>query len=203
MSPLATLREALARVAGFGRGVASRNGAADAMLREEMEAHFEMHVAENIRRGMTPDAARRDARQALGNMTAGVESVRGQLLASFAALAGTLAILGLYSVMSYLVSEQTREIGIRIALGADGRRVLGFVLGQGAVLTALGVGIGLAAAWAGARTMESLVYEVSVHDGWTFAATAAVLTAVALLASYLPARRASRTDPVGALRADG
>lgn len=124
------------------------------------------------------------------------------LLTIFAALAGLLAVIGLYGVLSYLVSEQSREIGIRIALGANRSNVLRFVLGEGMTLTAIGIAGGLVAAFMGSELMEKLVYGTSVRDGATFAGGALLLATVALLASWLPARRASQTDPMSALRAE-
>jgi putative ABC transport system permease protein len=124
------------------------------------------------------------------------------LLGSFAALAGVLAVLGLYGVLANLVADRTREIGIRVALGADPRSVAGLVLGQGAALATVGVLLGLVGSAIAVRAVRSLMYATSVYDPWTFAAGAALLVAVSLVASYVPARRASRVDPVIALRAE-
>jgi putative ABC transport system permease protein len=124
------------------------------------------------------------------------------LLGVFALLAATLAIVGLYSVLAYLVSERTREIGIRIAIGADAGRVTRMVLGHGLRLTIVGMILGGAASIAAVRVLRASMYEMSVYDAPTFVAVAALLCVVALLASWLPARRASRVDPVLALRAD-
>ncbi len=124
------------------------------------------------------------------------------LLGSFAALAAVLAVLGLYGVLANLVADRTREIGIRVALGADPRRVTGLVLGQGASLAIVGVLLGLGGSVVAVRAVRSLVYGMSVYDPWTFATGATVLILVSLAASYLPARRASRVDPIIALRAE-
>ena len=124
------------------------------------------------------------------------------LLVAFAALAGTLAIIGLYSVLAYLIAERTREIGVRIALGADAARVSRMVLGQGLRLTLIGLLLGGAASIAAVRVLRAWMYEMSVYDAPTFGAVAVLLCAVALVASWLPARRAGRVDPVSALRAD-
>jgi len=124
------------------------------------------------------------------------------LLAGFAGLALLLASLGIYGVISYAVSQRTPEIGIRMALGARPRDVLGMVVGGGLRLAALGVGIGLAAALALTRVMASLLYGVSTTDPLTFVSIPLLLLAVALAASYLPARRALRVDPVAALRSE-
>jgi len=111
-----------------------------------------------------------------------------------------LAAIGLYGVMSYAVAQRTREIGIRIALGAQPRDVLGIIVGHGLKLTLAGVAIGLAASWSGMRLLGSLLYGVSARDPITFLAVPLVLTAVAWLACYVPARRAMRLDPMIALR---
>ncbi len=124
------------------------------------------------------------------------------LLGSFAAIAATLAIVGLYGVQAYLVADRTREIGIRRALGADARRVLLLVLGQGMTLALVGTALGIAASAFAVRAVRTLVFGVSVYDPWSFAAVALVLITVAAVASWLPARRASRVDPVIALRSD-
>lgn len=124
------------------------------------------------------------------------------LLGLFALLAGVLAVVGLYGVLSYLVTEQTREIGIRAALGADEGRVVRFVLGHGAALAGVGIFCGLGIALFAARAMDKLVYDISVYDTTTFVAGTLLLALVSLLASYLPARRASKVDPIVALRVE-
>ena len=120
----------------------------------------------------------------------------------FAAVTLALASVGLYGVMAYSVSERSREIGIRIALGAQRRDVLKLVVAQGMTLTLIGIGIGLAAALALTRLMRSLLFEVSVTDPLTFAGLAALLSVVALLACYLPARRATKVDPMVSLKCE-
>jgi putative ABC transport system permease protein len=124
------------------------------------------------------------------------------LLGSFAVLALVLAIVGIFGVMSYAVTQQTREIGIRIALGADRAAVVGMVLGHAMLLAGTGLVIGLATALALARTMSTMLFELSPTDPLTFGAVTVLLGVVALLSSYLPARRATRVDPVVALRAE-
>ena len=122
------------------------------------------------------------------------------LLGIFSSLALILAAIGIYGVMAYTVALRTQEIGIRIALGAQRQDVLRLILGQGARIAFLGVAIGLAAAAALARLLSSLFFSVSATDPLTFAAVAVLLVAVALLACYIPARRALRVDPIIALR---
>jgi putative ABC transport system permease protein len=124
------------------------------------------------------------------------------LLALFGALALGLAAVGTYGVISYTASLRTREVGIRMALGARRADVLGMVLRQGLALTGAGLALGLAASLALTRLLSSLLFEVKPGDVTTSAAVALVLAAVALAASYLPARRASRVDPMVSLRHD-
>jgi ABC-type antimicrobial peptide transport system permease subunit len=122
------------------------------------------------------------------------------LLGVFATLALVLSSIGIYGVLSYLVGQRTHEIGIRIALGAQQRNVLMLILGEGTKTALIGVAIGLAAALGLTRLMASVLYGVSATDPLTFAAVAIVLTFVALVACYIPARRAMRVDPIIALR---
>jgi ABC-type antimicrobial peptide transport system permease subunit len=122
------------------------------------------------------------------------------LLAFFATVAITLASVGLYAIVAYSVSQQTRDIGIRMALGARPRDVLRLTLGEGWRLAAIGLSAGTVAALVSTRLMRSLVFDVSTTDPLTFAVTGGLLAAVALFASYWPARRATRIDPMMALR---
>ena len=125
------------------------------------------------------------------------------LFTLFAALAAVLAVVGIYGVIAYSVAQRTQEIGIRMALGADRERVVGLVVRQGALLAGIGLAAGLVLSLLATRLLGSLLYEVSATDPLTFAAVPVLLAAVALAASWLPARRATRVDPVRALRSEG
>jgi ABC-type antimicrobial peptide transport system permease subunit len=127
---------------------------------------------------------------------------RTLLFGLFAGLAVCLAMAGVYGVMAHAVGQRTSEIGVRIALGASTGSVLRLVLGQGLALAGLGLILGLAAAAASARLLTSMLFEVKPNDPLTYLAVAGLLGAVALLASYVPARRASRIDPMTALRCE-
>jgi putative ABC transport system permease protein len=124
------------------------------------------------------------------------------LLAIFALLAVLLATVGLYAVVAYTVSQRTREIGIRMALGAQAREVRRMVVGQAIRLVAVGLGLGAAGALALTHFMRKMLFGVSAADPATYMAVAALLAVVAIAASWLPAHRASRVDPMIALRGD-
>jgi putative ABC transport system permease protein len=122
------------------------------------------------------------------------------VLSGFAGLAAFVAAIGLYGVLAYVVSLRTREIGVRLALGASSTRVIRGIVSQGLVLAAMGLAAGLAGAVAGGQLIAAQLYEISPTDGWTFAAVAAGLAVVAIVASFVPARRAASVDPLVALR---
>jgi ABC-type antimicrobial peptide transport system permease subunit len=126
----------------------------------------------------------------------------GQVLGVFAVMAMVLAAVGIYGVISYAVAQRTRELGVRMALGASRGAVALLVLRQGVRLALLGVAIGLGGALLLTRLLERLLYDIPATDAFTFVIVPVVLTAVALVASLVPARRATRVDPVVAMKAE-
>ena len=163
-----------------------------------------LNVARAAVRSVDPDLplARVAAMDQLIDGSLGARRFAMLLLGGFALMAMILASVGLYGVMSYTVTQRAREMGVRLALGAGTRDVLGLVLRQGVNLTLLGVGIGMLASLGLTRLMKTMLYDVGATDPVTFLTIPVVLLAVALLATYLPARRATRTDPIVALRAE-
>jgi hypothetical protein len=130
------------------------------------------------------------------------ERMAAALTSVFGLIALVLAVIDLYGVMTFAVSRRTRELGIRMALGATTREVLELVLREGAMLVGLGLALGLAGAWAVTRLVATQLYGVTATDSLTFALIAALLAAVALLACWVPARRATKVDPMLALRCE-
>jgi ABC-type antimicrobial peptide transport system permease subunit len=124
------------------------------------------------------------------------------VLAAFAVGALVIAAVGLYGVLAFGVSQRTREIGVRIALGAEAPNVVGLIVRRGMLLTGGGLVAGVAGAVVAARSLRAIVYETAIYDPWTFILVPVVLSLVALVACYLPARRAARIDPVVALRTE-
>lgn len=124
------------------------------------------------------------------------------LLTTFAALALLLAMLGIYGVLSYFVTQHTQEIGVRLALGADSKSIFALVLKRGLMLTGIGVAIGLGASFALSRLLRSLLFEVSAADPLTYVGVALLLLTIAVLACVVPARRAAKVDPMIALRCE-
>jgi ABC-type antimicrobial peptide transport system permease subunit len=140
-------------------------------------------------------------RDALGETLSG-QKFRVALLGLFAGCAVLLAVIGIYGVVSYLVNQRTREIGIRLALGAQRRQILLSVIRRGGMLTACGAAVGLLGSWVATRLLGSVLYGVSPTDMLTFTSITLFLAAVAIMACLIPARRASRIDPILALRAE-
>ena len=124
------------------------------------------------------------------------------LVSVFAALALMLSAIGIYGVMAYAVSQRTSEIGVRMALGAGRSEVFGLIVREGLKLTVLGIALGLVASFALAHSISSLLFGVAASDPMTFVVTTSILLAVATLASIVPAHRATRVDPIVALRAE-
>ena len=173
----------------------------DLAIRTSVEPMSLVAAARNEIHQVDPDQPISNIRtmdEVLGEETASRE-LGMTLLTIFAALALLLATLGIYGVLAYFVVQHTQEIGVRMALGAQRGSILALVLKKGMALTMLGVGIGLVIAFALTRLMSSLLFGVSTTDPLTYAAIAALLTVVAFFACYLPARRATKVDPLVAL----
>ena len=168
------------------------NASPDSLINSMRQAVQSIDPDQPIRRPQTLQAA-------IAKTVAPLRFVAA-LLALFAGLGLTLAIIGIYGVMSYAVAQRTQEIGIRMALGAQYHDVLKLVMGHGAILTLVGISLGLACAVALTRVMASLLFEVKPTDLTTFAVVSISQAIIAMLACYLPARRATKVDPLVALR---
>jgi len=130
------------------------------------------------------------------------QALYGKMFGAFAVIALALAAVGVYGVISYAVSQRTQEIGVRVALGAQHGDVLRLVVRDGAVLGGVGIAIGLVGALAVTRFLRTMLFGISPFDPMSFVAVSSMLAGIALVASYVPARRAAKVDPVEALRYD-
>src|SRR5262249_12099959 len=155
-------------------------------------------------RAIDPDLPSGEIRSLQGVLDRSVEEPRFRtfLLIAFAVLALVLAAVGVYGLMSYTITERTREIGIRMALGGQPRQIMHRAIRDGMALALAGVAIGVTAALACARVLSAFLFNVDPTDPLTFAAVAGVLLAVAFLASYIPSRRTLKVDPIVALRSE-
>jgi predicted permease len=161
-------------------------------------------TARQIIRELDPNVAVRDVRTLEDVVSAAVAPARWStlLLGIFAGVAVVMAVLGMFGVLSYLVTQRTRELGIRIALGASASAVQRMIVARGLWLVGFGLAIGLAGSYALTRFLDTLLYGISATDPLTFFGVAVILAAAAAVASYLPARRATRVDPIIALRTE-
>jgi putative ABC transport system permease protein len=160
------------------------------------------NAARNVIQGLDSDQPVADVRTMESLLAKSVARARftALLLTVFAGVALVLSAVGIYGVISYTVAQRNHEIGVRMALGAQAGDVLKLVLRNGMVLALVGVVVGLVGAFALTRAIRALLYEVTPTDALTFGSVSALLLAVALLACYIPARRATRVDPLSALR---
>jgi predicted permease len=166
---------------------------------DSLRAHFDKVLHE-----VAPDAATVDVKtihEAVED-SFGSQTLIAHLLESFAALALMIASVGLYGLLSFAVAQRTREIGLRIALGAPQGNILNLILRRALLLVAIGLTVGGALAWFAVRFAGSYIYGVQAHDGLTFAAVVLVLAAASFIAAWLPARRAASVDPIFALRSE-
>jgi ABC-type antimicrobial peptide transport system permease subunit len=178
--------------------------AMNVVLKSEMAPATLTAAVRDVLRGLDPDLPMYNVRTMDARVAESLARRRFamQLLTLFATVALGLATIGIYGVMAYLVSQGRRELGIRVALGATPRSILSLIARQTAAIAVVGVSIGIAAALGLSRFMQSLLFDVDAADPLTFVVIGLFLGAVAMLAGYVPARRASRIDPVVALRAE-
>jgi predicted permease len=182
----------------------NRIGAATMVVRAEADPQKVIALVRGELQQLDPNLPIASARMLVERLGLALLPARivASALGGFGVVALLLAAIGIYGVMSYSVSKRTREIGVRMALGAQRRDVLKLVMAQGMALTLIGVAIGLIAASGLTRLMKIVLFGVSATDPLTYAGVAALLTFVALLACYIPARRATKVDPMVALRSE-
>jgi putative ABC transport system permease protein len=173
-------------------------------VRAERDPHLLVPAINAALRGLEPRAAIMSIAPLTRIVSNSIAAPRfyAALLGTFAGIALVLAAIGLYGLLAYSVALRTREIGVRMALGAPRRGILALVLGQGAALAGIGLVAGLAGAFVVTRYLSSLLFGITPLDPATFVAVAVVFAGVALLASYVPARRATSVDPLVALRSE-
>jgi ABC-type antimicrobial peptide transport system permease subunit len=166
---------------------------------DQLRAQFDKALHE-----VAPDATTTDVKtlhEAVED-SFGSQTLSARLLGAFAGLALLIASVGLYGLLSFAVAQRTREIGLRIALGAPEANIYQLILGRALLLVAFGLAAGGILAWFAARLAGTYIYGVQVHDGLTFAAVILLLGLASLAAAWLPARRAAAVDPILALRAE-
>jgi hypothetical protein len=178
--------------------------AMDLAVRTERAPDSMIPVLRPILRQANPEFAHVtfDAMNQVVENSYGSQRLAAHLLEIFGASALLLSIAGLYGLLAWVVAQRTREMGVRIALGAPRGNLVWLVMRQASAMLLIGVAAGSALAWMTAQSVRSYLYGVSAHDGWTLAGAVALLCASGLMAAYVPARRASRVDPIVALRAE-
>jgi putative ABC transport system permease protein len=174
------------------------------VLRTAVEPHSVMPAARDLIRALDPSVPISNVRTVEEVIAQSTLPARSSmvLLGCFAALALVMAAVGVYGVLSYTVSQRQRELGIRLALGAEPWRLRWLMLGEGLRNTSIGMTIGFAAAFALTRLMQTLLFGVAPTDPLTFASVAVLLGLVTVLACYVPAQRATKADPVAIMRAE-
>lgn len=178
--------------------------AMDLAVRTERSPELMIPDLRSILRGANPELANAtfDTMDQVVEDSFGSQRLAAHLLQIFGGVALLLSIAGLYGLLAWVVAQRTREMGVRIALGASRGKLLWLVMRQAGTMLLTGVAAGAALAWLTARFVRSYLYGVNAHDGWTMAAAAGLLCASGLLAAYIPARRAAKVDPMVALRAE-
>jgi predicted permease len=189
----------------YGPGATLEDGTVPAAMTLVIRSAMGARLEEPVRRlvsELNPEAPVTEIRPMAAIVSGAAAAPRSvaSLFGAFAGLALVLGVVGIYGVISFFVGQRTREIGIRLALGAQRRDVLKLVVNEGLSLTLMGIGAGLAAAFGLTRFLRSLLYGVSATDSLDFAVVTALFAVVALAACYIPARRAMRIDPIVALR---